>query len=221
MASPKSGFNYVDIAREARTLRFSADEDRRHAMPAKKDNEESSTENKDQTQESSEEIPTTEMPPFFGGEADKTSLPSGMLPENPWIKANVAPEKIAVETAYAFRTKVFTVWRLWENCPRCAQDISSARVTLGEGEYVCPHTDLVEYSQMVNSSLRGDLVITSREFINIGTVGIRTVHAEWLIPDEVEQARLKRMAAEADRNWVYPPRIDLIFGDKTSVTEPK
>lgn len=203
----KSGFNFVDIAQKARSLRPILEESNRELGV-----ENSTTGSTQETTEESTVPGLTEMPSFFNTMPSEAEVPA-TIPNNPYIKATVAPNKVGIETAYAFRTKVFTVWRLWEACPRCATEIASGQVVLGAGEYVCPHTDLEEYKQTIDASLKGDLVVTSREFINVSGVAIRTVHVEWMVPDEAAQARMKRKQAEIDANWVYPPRLDLAFGD--------
>jgi len=214
MTTDKSGFNFVAIAQQARSLRPIIEES----------NRELGVENSmvGTSKESPDEPATfgiSEMPSFFDSMPVETNIPA-TISSNPYIKATVSPDKVGIETAYAFRTKIFTIWRLWEGCSRCATDLAGGQAVLGSREYVCPHTDLEEYKSIIDASLKGDLVITSREFINVSGVAIRTVHVEWMVPDEAAQARMKRKQAEVDKNWVYPPRLDRVFGE-TPLKDPE
>lgn len=61
--------------------------------------------------------------------------------------------------AYDFETVTvgFTVFRPWEACERCREDIANMRVTLPSvGDYSCPHTNSKEYDAVVNKILAAE-----------------------------------------------------------------
>jgi hypothetical protein len=56
--------------------------------------------------------------------------------------------------------QVFLIYRPWDSCKRCAQDMGNNIVQLpAEGDYTCPHTDLVKYQGIVNKALAGEFLM--------------------------------------------------------------
>jgi hypothetical protein len=94
-------------------------------------------------------------------------LPDGFpLPPGEHRVVDTEAEGIPGVTAYDFKIhrKVFTIFRPWDGCARCGQDIASNAVSLPEsGDYDCPHTALEEYEQTVNDILAGKMIFGSEQ----------------------------------------------------------
>lgn len=85
--------------------------------------------------------------------------------------------KIAGATKYDFRVKrrVFLVYRPWERCQRCLDDVASGAVTPpAQGDLDCPHNELAAYEDVVNKILAGAYLFGSESEIanKDGTVAV-------------------------------------------------
>jgi hypothetical protein len=128
--------------------------------------------------------------------------------KSPYIKEG-KPEltKLGVETYMVFNSKVFVLYKPWETCSRCQEAAKAGQLDLDSGDYTCPHTGNIEYQDIINMTLKGDSVLTTREFFT-DMVGVRRVHVEWLTPDEKRKAELLREEKAKKDNQVYPPKLD-------------
>jgi len=105
-----------------------------------------------------------------GFEGKGFDLPDGFpLPRNDSHKTVESSEEgIQGITAWDFKIhrKVFTIFRPWDNCARCGQDIAAGGTALPDGgDYECPHTLLDEYEATVNSCLEGKMIFGSEQEI--------------------------------------------------------
>lgn len=97
-------------------------------------------------------------------------LPDGFpLPPGEYGRViDTEKEGIPGITAYDFKVKrqVFTIFRPWDHCSRCGQDLASGAATLPEaGDYSCPHTSIDEYQAIVDDCLSGKMVYGSEQEI--------------------------------------------------------
>jgi hypothetical protein len=105
-----------------------------------------------------------------GFETKGTDLPDGFpLPrQGSHRTVDTTDEGIPGVTAFDFKIhrKVFTIFRPWDNCARCGQDIAGGAVTLPDsGDHECPHTALDEYETIVNDILAGKMIFGSEQEI--------------------------------------------------------
>jgi hypothetical protein len=116
-------------------------------------------------------------------------------------------------------SKVFTIWRDWEGCKRCLSDIDHQVVTLpASGDYTCPHTSEAEFKMTLDRCLAGDGALQSKEFFNLQN-GTRCAHVVWMEADEKRLGEMKKAEEEKDKNWVYPPRLDQVFGEQNAAAK--
>lgn len=135
----------------------------------------------------------------------------------PIMSTSVAEDKVSIEVAMEQHTRVFTLWRPWEECSRCTLDMGgdNPKVVLpDEGEYECPHVQLEVYKNTVDSCLRGDAVLTAKEMFNLQN-GTRCAHIEWMVADPIAMAKLKKDMEEKKKNQVYPPDVAGAFKKKS------
>lgn len=69
------------------------------------------------------------------------------------------PKGIEGLVAYDFTgfRAVFLIYRPWDGCRRCVEAMGNGTVTLPvDGDYTCPHTDLVKYQNILNRCLAGE-----------------------------------------------------------------
>jgi len=147
-----------------------------------------------------------EMPPLFEEPPSKKVR---------IMSSEVSEDKVAVEIAMTHHTKVFTVWRPWEECSRCKKDMAGDDpvVTLPEeGDYNCPHTNALEYKNVVDMCLRGEGVVAGKEMFYLQD-GTRCVHLEWMESDQEALRKLKRKMEAKKKNQVYPPDVKSAFQD--------
>lgn len=131
----------------------------------------------------------------------------------PVMSSEVPEDKVSIEAAMRQFTKVFTLWRDWEECKRCSNDMEgdNPKVVLpDEGDYTCPHVQIKEYKETVDSCLGGNGVITIKESFNLPN-GNRCVHLEWMEADEEAMKKIKKMEEEKRKNRVYPPDVEGAF----------
>ncbi len=130
---------------------------------------------------------------------------------SPVVAAEVAEDKVSIEVAMLQNTKVFTLWRPWEECRRCYKAFKQEEITLPEdGDYTCPHVQSAEYKTIVDTCLRGDAVLTAKEMFNLPN-GSRCVHIEWLVADADSMRKLKRQMENKKKTAVYPPDVEGAF----------
>lgn len=78
-----------------------------------------------------------------------------------------------IDYQYVIQRRVFLIFRPWERCQRCADDIASSAVALpSDCDYECPHTNLKEYKTICDQILAGTLLYGSEQesFQKDGTV---------------------------------------------------
>lgn len=85
--------------------------------------------------------------------------------------------KIQGATKYDFKVKrrVFLVYRPWERCQRCLDDVASGAVAPpAQGDIDCPHNELSSYEEVVNRILDGSFLFGSESEIanKDGTVAV-------------------------------------------------
>jgi len=105
-----------------------------------------------------------------GFEALGKDLPDGFgLPFDEQHRVvDTEAEGIPGVTAFDFKIhrRVFTIFRPWDGCARCGQDIASGATALPDsGDYECPHTALDEYESIVNDILAGKMIFGSEQEI--------------------------------------------------------
>lgn len=87
------------------------------------------------------------------------------------------PDRISGVTKYDFniRRRVFLVYRPWEKCQRCLDDVANNSVVLpATGDIDCPHNELKAYEEVVNKILDGKYLFGSETEIpnKDGTVAV-------------------------------------------------
>lgn len=144
-----------------------------------------------------------ELPKLFDAEPKSLPIMSSEVPE----------DKISIEAAMRQFTKVFIIWRDWEECSRCSHDMEgdNPKVVLPDtGDYICPHVNVKEYKETIDRCLKGEGVITVKENFNLQN-GNRCVHLEWMEADADAMRKIKRMAEEKKKNQVWPPDVEGAF----------
>ncbi len=87
------------------------------------------------------------------------------------------PGKIAGTTKYDFviKRRVFLIYRPWESCQRCLDDVANNSVALpSSGDHECPHNELPSYEDVVTKILAGAYLFGSESEIanKDGTVAV-------------------------------------------------
>ncbi len=107
----------------------------------------------------------------------------------------------AVQLAYRSFSKVFILWRPWQNCERCRKAIAAATDETVEeegvelptvGEYTCPHTQETDFKVIRDKILRGDAIRDREDFFHLVDES-RCVQILWLEPDPASLRQLKKM----------------------------
>jgi len=109
-----------------------------------------------------------QTPEGFDGKG--TDLPDGFpLPRTEGHRTvDSSEDGVPGVTAFDFKIhrRVFTIFRPWDNCSRCGQDLATKGTALPDsGDYDCPHTNLEEYEEVVNSCLDGKMLFGSEQEI--------------------------------------------------------
>lgn len=108
-------------------------------------------------------------------------------------------------------TKVFVLWRPWEECARCLADMAAARIVIPtEGDYTCPHTQEVGYKEIKDVVLRGRYILQREDFFKLKS-GALCAHLVWWVRDKNFAKLLEEEEKERLKNQVYPP--DTSFQD--------
>lgn len=67
-----------------------------------------------------------------------------------------SPNREEPAQTYDFDHEVFVIWRPWESCDRCWTAVKMEKLTLPEdGDYVCPHTRMSEYKELLKRRSQG------------------------------------------------------------------
>lgn len=103
-------------------------------------------------------------------------LPDGFMPPpGEKVVDSTGEEGIPGITNYDYKIhrRVFTIFRPWDACARCGQDIAANKASLpDDGDYECPHVAKDDYEEISNDILAGKLIFGSEQESNLkdGTV---------------------------------------------------
>jgi len=117
------------------------------------------------------------------------------------------PEAIPGAVAYDFfvKRKVFLVFRPWESCSRCQNDVASGKVDLpDDGDHNCPHTQIKEYEEVVNKCLAAEYILAGENEVNQKDGSI-VVSLRWL----EKKQNFKRMRQAAKERATAMGGVDL------------
>ena len=102
----------------------------------------------------------------------------------------------AVQLAYRSFSKVFILWRPWQTCTRCQDEISDAENTdaalPSSGDYTCPHVQVADFKAIRDRILAGEAVREREDFFSLADES-RCVHILWLEPDPTSLRKLNKM----------------------------
>lgn len=100
---------------------------------------------------------------------------------------------------YASHRRVFLIYRPWNACPRCSDDLATQKVSLpDDGDITCPHTSLREYKETKDRALAGQLIwgaeqeTTQRD----GTIVVSAVWYE----SKINHKRKRALEKQLERN---------------------
>ena len=116
---------------------------------------------------------------------------------NRGIPSNVNPATGYTNHQSTMRREVFLIYRPYNDCHRCMTLIKGGGMNLPEkGDYVCPHTRLAQYEEVLNGVLNGSYALQNEAETTLkdGTI---VVSVQWTIPNPVLAKRSKR--------WRGPP----------------
>ena len=142
-------------------------------------------------------------PPEGGGK----DLPDGFpLPstENYRVVDTSKEDGIAGVIAYDFipHKDVFTVYRPWDSCARCANDIATGVAVLPDiGDYSCPHTRRQEYETVLRDSMAGKHILGNKQEYQLKD-GTLLISVEWF---EKTQKPKKSQRPGVDGTTPEPP----------------
>ena len=160
-----------------------------------------------------------ELPP--AGDVEKEE-------KNPFVEHDIPDDRVSVPTHYLSFSKVFVLWKNWEECPKCMEEISKERAIREahraeakangepfedddeEDERTCPHNHRKEYKETIDSCLDGRGVIVLREAFNLKN-GTRCMHLEWVEADPEFIKKQKELERVKKENQVYPPDVEGAF----------
>jgi hypothetical protein len=144
-----------------------------------------------------------------GAPGDLSEFPAKFSPlpvpeEREVAKPQMFEGDIAVDVGTRIFSEVYVLWKPWEKCKRCLKAIDGENIILPEeSDYTCPHTHRATYKEKVDFCLKGNGVITQREFFNLPN-GTRCVHIEWLEQDPEAVERQKRKEEKRKQNSLAP-----------------
>lgn len=131
------------------------------------------------------------------------------------VQPKTEPNQVADQLKVKYFSKVFVLWRPYEMCARCSNDINTGDVQIPpEGDYTCPHNDNVEYEKVVNLCLSGKGLLQKQEFFNRRENDARCVHIMWMIADPAHVAELEKKQKEKEKDVVYPPNPQKVFAEE-------
>lgn len=153
-----------------------------------------------------EAIESVYKAPEVGGGLGK-DLPDG-FPFSPPATHRVvetSEEGIKGATAYDYKLsrRVYTIFRPWGSCERCANEIAAEEVVLPpEGDYTCPHTQLSEYEEVMNKVLAGKLIKFSEREVDLrdGTIAVSLSWGEPFINHKRRRQEMKDARAAAKQS---------------------
>ena len=150
-------------------------------------------------EDTSPELVMFDLPDFFGA-------------TNPQVAQSPKKSgKLAMDINCVSFSKVFVLWRPWENCKRCLLDFSNDKAQLPEiGDYTCPHVQEQEYKAIKDMCLSGEAVLQKEEFFNVRSSDARCVHILWW---RLDDASLEKMRQRKSRDAVYPPNPEAAFAE--------
>ena len=131
--------------------------------------------------------------------------------ENPFVKPG--EKGSGPRLNYHAHSRVFTIWRDWETCSRCKDEMKSGSLQLPKtGDYTCPHVQNGEFKEVMDEILSGRSLMDRREYFYTDS-GARCVHVTWLTPDQETVERLKKAEAYKEEHGVWPPNLKKAFED--------
>jgi len=139
----------------------------------------------------------------------------------PIISEEVPEDKVSIQIAMQQHTKVYILWKPWEECARCRMSMEGdmpSVVLPDDGDHECPHIQLEQYKETCDACLRGDAILVSKEFFNLPN-GTRCVHVEWMLADPEAMEKLKKDEAAKNKDRVYPPNVEAAFAKKSPDTK--
>ena len=87
-----------------------------------------------------------------------------------------------VKYSYKIHRRVFMIWRPWESCTRCKDDIANQRVSIPDvGDYECAHNNKTEYENTQNDILAGRLLYGSEQEV-VQRDGSIVISLRWYEP---------------------------------------
>jgi len=177
--------------------------------------------------EDSRKLPETPT----GSAQGAVELPPAALQEedkNPFLEKEVPEDKVAVPTHYLSFSRVFVLWKNWEDCGKCLSQVAAEQAAyearkveaekkgerfteeLDDSERTCHHNHRQEYKETLDRCLRGDGVIVLREAFNLKN-GTLCMHLEWGEADPEYVKRQKEIEEAKKANQVYPPDVEGAF----------
>jgi len=191
-----------------------------------------------QMMEDSRRLPETPT----GGPSKAVELPAASEQPsdgvNPFLEHEVPTDKVSVPTHFLSFSRVFVLWKNWEDCAKCIEEVTTERNTfearkaeaerkgekfeeeLDNRERECPHNHRKEYKETIDRCLRGDGVIVLREAFNLKN-GTRCMHLEWLEADPEFVKQQKKIEEERRANQVYPPDVEAAFNKGKKKATPE
>lgn len=156
-----------------------------------------------------------------GIDSDKAIEAPGFFSETRGpVTRDSGAEKLGAETECVSFSKVFLLWRPWNECARCMREINAGTITLPEtGDHTCPHNQGDEYKRTVDRCLRGDGILQSRNYFNLKD-GTRCVHIEWLEYDASYLRQLQKKEEIKKKHHVWPPDPEAAFAEEKIKREP-
>ena len=148
----------------------------------------------------------SELSTIFGGPNN---------PVSPFVNAEEIEEdtpKPSIPMMMETFCETYVIWRPWETCKRCLRAIEQDEDILphDEGDYTCPHTQLITFKKVKDNCYRGDAVPTREEY-NALKNGTQIVTFGWMQPDEEYMKKAAAKKKEQEENQVYPPNPDKVF----------
>lgn len=88
----------------------------------------------------------------------------------------------AVAYDYKIQRRVFVIYKPWEHCARCTNDIAQNTVTIpDEGDYECPHINVKVYKEIVDKILAAELIFGSEQEV-VQKDGSIVISLRWYEP---------------------------------------
>jgi hypothetical protein len=103
--------------------------------------------------------------------------------------------------------RVFTIYRPWDSCSRCKDDVANNKVAIPDaGDYDCPHNNKDDYEKVINDILAGRLMMGSEQEV-VQRDGTIVISLRWYerIPNKTERRQMMKAAAIAGGQREEPP----------------